>query len=252
MAVAQRQNDMMAIGEAFGIQIAMTILIAQAAELAIKYAFEQEIPKKVAPRTHDLYELYRSLSMERRRIIENHYLLRIKRLSAPPPADRQIVESLFLEEADALNWRYVAEHKESGVMITTFPVPFMEAAFSVLSTINWPQQETQPPSNMTGDGAASALSTPLYRTHPVVERVPTLGPLTRHSLWRTGCAEYLVDDGWKAVEVEPTVVEAHRNGTNGIGPSVELVLGNGNGRHDDADGPQQSLFSWAEFLAESR
>ena len=43
-----------------------------------------------------------------------------------------------------------------------------------------------------------------------------------------------------------------RNGTNGIGPSVELVLGNGNGRHDDADGPQQSLFSWAEFLAENR
>ena len=86
----------------------------------------------------------------------------------------------------------------------------------------------------------------------MVERVPTVGPLTRHSIWRTGCAEHLVDDGWKAVEVEPAVVEAHRNGTNGIGPSVELVLGNGNGRHDDADGPQQSLFSWAEFLAESR
>ena len=142
-AVAQRQNDMVAIGEAFGIQISMTILTAQAAELAIKYAFEQEHPKKVAPRTHDLYELYRSLSMERRRIIENDYLLRVKRLSAPPPADRRTVERLFLEEADTLNWRYVAEHKESGEMITTFPIPFMEAAFSVLSTVSWPQQETQ-------------------------------------------------------------------------------------------------------------
>ena len=146
MAVAQRQNDMVAIGEAFGIQIAMTILTAQAVELAIKFAFEQEHPKKVAPRTHGLYELYRSLSMERRRLIEIDYHLKVKKLPVPPP-DRRTVESLFLEEADALNWRYVAEQKESGVMITTFPIPFMEAASSVLSTISWPQQETQTTSN---------------------------------------------------------------------------------------------------------
>ena len=42
----------------------------------------------------------------------------------------------------------------------------------------------------------------------------------------------------------------------GIGPTVELVLGNchaksdGNGRHGEAPEPQQSLFSWAEFMAE--
>ena len=47
--------------------------------------------------------------------------------------------------------------------------------------------------------------------------------------------EYLVDDGWKAVEVESEVVETHRNG---------------NGHRDEAPVPQQSLFSWAEFLAE--
>ena len=79
--------------------------------------------------------------------------------------------------------------------------------------------------------------------------------------------EYLVDEGWKAVEVEPTVVETHRNGNghhaDGIGPTVELALGNGrhangnghaavpvNGHHDEAPEPQQSLFSWAEFMAE--
>ena len=79
--------------------------------------------------------------------------------------------------------------------------------------------------------------------------------------------EYLVDDGWKAVEVEPTVVETHRNG-NGVEPSVELVMGNGrhangngagraaapvngNGRHEEAAEGQQSLFSWAEFMAET-
>ena len=91
--------------------------------------------------------------------------------------------------------------------------------------------------------------------------------------------EYLVDDDWKVVEVEPETVEVNGNGANGnghhaggIGPTVELVLGNGyaangngngngnapapvngngNGRLDDeADEPQQSLFSWAEFMAE--
>ena len=74
--------------------------------------------------------------------------------------------------------------------------------------------------------------------------------------------EYLVDDGWKAVEVEPEAVEVngnshHANGHDdlfGIGPEVEPtpVNSNGaNGHHDDEPTePQQSLFSWAEFLAE--
>ena len=86
--------------------------------------------------------------------------------------------------------------------------------------------------------------------------------------------ELLVDDGWKVVEVEPEAVNrngnAHHtngNGHDAIGPTVELVLGNGrhangnghapapvngngNGHHDEAPEPQQSLFSWAEFMAE--
>ena len=72
--------------------------------------------------------------------------------------------------------------------------------------------------------------------------------------------EYLVDDGWKAVEVEQEPLAANGHGTNGngyedpYGPTVELapVNGNGtNGHHDDeAREPQQSLFSWAEFMAE--
>ena len=82
--------------------------------------------------------------------------------------------------------------------------------------------------------------------------------------------EFLVDDGWKVVEVEPKAVEVNGNGTNGhhangIGPTVELALGNGhhpngnghapapvngNGHHDEAPEPQRSLFSWAEFMAE--
>ena len=79
--------------------------------------------------------------------------------------------------------------------------------------------------------------------------------------------EYLVDDDWKPVEIEPEAVEVNGNGHHanghddpfGIGPTVELapvngnapVPVNGNGHHDDeAEEPQQSLFSWAEFMAE--
>ncbi len=71
--------------------------------------------------------------------------------------------------------------------------------------------------------------------------------------------EYLVDDDWKVVEVEPETVAVNGNGhhAGGIGPTVELVVGNGrhangngNGHSDETPEPQQSLFSWAEFMAE--
>ena len=89
--------------------------------------------------------------------------------------------------------------------------------------------------------------------------------------------ELLVDDGWKPVNVEPETVDVNGNGHHEalpIGPTVEFfpasghapVNGNGhmpvpvnslprtgyggNGRRDDAEEPQQTLFSWAEFMAE--
>ena len=68
------------------------------------------------------------------------------------------------------------------------------------------------------------------------------------------------------VEVEPETTGVNGNGHHvnrhddlfGIGPMVELVpvnghapaKGNGNGHHEEADEPQRSLFSWAEFMAE--
>ena len=77
--------------------------------------------------------------------------------------------------------------------------------------------------------------------------------------------EFLVDDTWKVVEAGPETVEVNGNGHHsngngsgdGIETTVELVLGNGHdangdGHHEKpapAEG-QQSLFSWAEFLAE--
>ena len=87
--------------------------------------------------------------------------------------------------------------------------------------------------------------------------------------------ELLMDDDWKVVEVEPEAVPVNGNGhsghhdAEGIGPTVELVPVNGhangngnghapapvngngsNGHHDEAEEPQQSLFSWAEFMVE--
>ena len=85
---------------------------------------------------------------------------------------------------------------------------------------------------------------------------------------RMPSVELLVDDGWKVVEVEPETVSVNGSGVNGnghhdtvdIGPTVELMLGNGhkvngNGNshspapvhgddhHDETPEPQQSLFS---------
>ena len=87
--------------------------------------------------------------------------------------------------------------------------------------------------------------------------------------------ELLVDDGWKPVEVEPETIAANGNGHHangngdddlfGVEPTVELVpvnghkangnghaavTVNGNDHHGEADEPQQTLFSWAEFMAE--
>ncbi len=54
--------------------------------------------------------------------------------------------------------------------------------------------------------------------------------------------EYLVDDGWRVVETEPVVFDA---GHNGVEP--EDLLPEPCGIDDEA---QQTLFSWAEFMAE--
>ncbi len=82
--------------------------------------------------------------------------------------------------------------------------------------------------------------------------------------------ELLVDDGWKAVEVGPETIGVNSNGHHdAIGPTVEPVPvdgahangnghatvavngngANGNGHQEEAPEPQQSLFSWAEFMA---
>ena len=58
--------------------------------------------------------------------------------------------------------------------------------------------------------------------------------------------ELLVDEEWHAVEVELEVLEVHRNGA-----AVTVEVGAANGHNGEVVEPeQQSLFSWAEFMAE--
>ena len=62
---------------------------------------------------------------------------------------------------------------------------------------------------------------------------------------------YLADDGWKVVEAEPGTV--HINGhvtTNGNASGLAAVPANRNGYSDETQGPQRSLISSAEFIAE--
>ncbi len=64
--------------------------------------------------------------------------------------------------------------------------------------------------------------------------------------------ELLVDEGWRALEVEPEIVEVSAsadNGTNGTGVAVEI--GVTNGRAAESDEAQQAVFSWAEFIVET-
>ena len=67
-----------------------------------------------------------------------------------------------------------------------------------------------------------------------------------------------MDDVWKVVEIEPEAVTVNGNNghhANDLVPTVELVPANGlhpngNGYDDVSPESQQTLFSWAEFMAE--
>ena len=75
------------------------------------------------------------------------------------------------------------------------------------------------------------------------ETVEEVFSQARHAV--TEAEELLVDADWRPADV-------NGNGhLDALGPTVELVQvnsHNGNGHRGDADEPQKSLFSWAEFL----
>ena len=65
----------------FGMYQGRVVLVALAAELALKFAWEREHPCKVAPgNTHNLCELFNKLSKHRKKEIRSKYLI----LADPP------------------------------------------------------------------------------------------------------------------------------------------------------------------------
>ena len=65
--------------------------------------------------------------------------------------------------------------------------------------------------------------------------------------------ELLVDEGWH--ELQPEGVDAHRNGTNGAGAAVEVVMTNGHLPDEEmgeaeAEEPEQAVLTWAELFAQ--
>ena len=63
---------------------------------------------------------------------------------------------------------------------------------------------------------------------------------------------WLVDDGWHALEAdtetEPSAVNGHPNGTTNTELEIDVIVDNFD--CDETPDTQQSLFSWAEFMAE--
>ena len=58
----------------------------------------------------------------------------------------------------------------------------------------------------------------------------------------------VIGDGDTSETVEAVFAQAHRHSTDGN--EAKVGMDTGNGHRGEAPEPQQSLFSWAEFLAE--
>ena len=71
-------------GYSIGMFQSAQVLAGLAAELALKLAYEHERPGVSAPDTHDLFSLYKRLTVERKAEIEADYLVRLDRDQSTP------------------------------------------------------------------------------------------------------------------------------------------------------------------------
>ena len=89
-----------------GVYVATCIMSAQCAELLLKYKIQSE--KNYTKMTHDLYDLYTSLTVESKAAIEKEYSDQVS--SKPPPSGWDSAESVFKKTRNALvDWRYAVE-----------------------------------------------------------------------------------------------------------------------------------------------
>ena len=109
----------------FGMYQGRVVLVALAAELALKFAWEGEHPSCVAPSdTHNLDKLFQSLKPARRKRISNQYLT----LADPPKVGWETAQEVFKKCKDAYKrWEYIVEED-------SFPNYIMQAAYLIHAT----------------------------------------------------------------------------------------------------------------------
>ena len=117
-----------------GITLSAQILAGQAAELALKYAFEIDHSDRSAPPTHELGDLYSRLSQERKLTIEDDYSRRKHRHDTPQICGWQSAQELFLSATHyPVLFRYATEEGQPPYEV--HPIFLREAICSVLSTL---------------------------------------------------------------------------------------------------------------------
>ncbi len=121
-------------GHSIGITLSAQIIAGQAAELALKYAFEVEYPIKSAPSIHRLDDLYSQLSKERKNRIERDYSTRKQRHNSPPVPGWETAQEVFDSCRDyPVLFRYATEEGQSPYEVR--PILLREAVCSVLASL---------------------------------------------------------------------------------------------------------------------
>lgn len=122
-----------------GILQSAQVLAGLAAELALKFAYEQEHTNEAAPNEHDLLVLYKKLSEKRRSDIVADYAERLQRHATAPAPNWKTAEGAFeAARHHFVDWRYASEGKNIPY---SQPVFLREAVCSICGTlgvrINW-------------------------------------------------------------------------------------------------------------------
>ena len=129
------------ISYSFGITQSAQILAGQAAELALKWAFEAENPDKIAASTHRLDCLFNSLSSDRKQNIEDDYASRIRQYRSLPIEGWRTAKQVFLSGGDyPVLFRYLTEGPPS---FEVQPQYLREAVCSVLVSLGFKTEWAQ-------------------------------------------------------------------------------------------------------------
>ena len=129
------------VSYSFGVTQSAQILAGQAAELALKWAFETENSDKVAASTHRLDSLFNSLSNVKKRDIEDDYARRIQQHRGLPIQGWRTAEGVFSSGRDyPVLFRYLTEGPSSFEVQPQF---LREAVCSVLESLGFPTEWNQ-------------------------------------------------------------------------------------------------------------